>query len=78
MPKSSVQLGLAMCAVMAMFDVPSAPAQLYQVGDTVSDFSLYARRDFTNDQGQVVPAGSRVQLTDFDGKILFLEFFHIW
>ena len=53
-------------------------AATYQVGQVVDDFTLLARRAFTNDQGQVVAAGEPVRLRDFEGKIVFLEFFYVW
>ena len=56
----------------------SATAALYNEEDVVSDFTLYARRAFTNDTGAVVAAGAPVRLTDFAGKIVFLEFFYTW
>jgi hypothetical protein len=56
----------------------SSQAAIYKVGDIVSDFTLYARRPITNDLGQVTPAGSPVHLTDFAGKIVFIEFFYYW
>jgi len=56
-----------------------AAAQPYlAVGDVVGDFSLHARRAFTNDVGEVVAAGEPVRLSDFAGKILFMEFFYVW
>ena len=55
----------------------SAGAATYQVGNTVSDFTLVARRAFTNN-GALVPAGSKVHLRDFAGKIVFLEWFAVW
>jgi len=71
-------LALLGAGLLSLFPHPSQAASLYAVGDVVSNFSLYARRAFTNDAGQVVSAGSPVRLTDFDGKILFLEFFYEW
>lgn len=58
--------------------VSSTQAAVYKVGDIVSNFTLYARRPITNDLGQVTPVGSPVRLTDFSGKIVFVEFFYYW
>ncbi len=57
--------------------VHCAGAATYQVGNTVLDFTLVARRAFTNN-GVVMPAGSKVHLRDFEGKIVFLEWFAVW
>ena len=56
----------------------TAPAATYNEEDVVGDFTLHARRAFTNDAGATVPAGAPVRLTDFKGKIVFLEFFYYW
>ena len=53
-------------------------AATYQVGQVVDDFTLYARYAFTNDQGQVIAPGDPVRLSDFEGKIVFFEFFFWW
>ena len=51
---------------------------LYQVGQTVTNFSFVARRPFTRPDGTSVPAGARVYIKDFSGRIVFLEWFAVW
>lgn len=70
-------LGLWSSALLGSFS-PSSQAAIYKVGDIVGDFTLYARRPVTNDLGQVTPIGSPVRLSDFAGKIVFIEFFYYW
>lgn len=53
-------------------------AATYQVGQTVTNFSLIARRAFTRPDGTAVPAGATVRLQDFAGRIVFLEWFAVW
>src|SRR5262249_38877758 len=53
----------------------SAP---YVVGDVVTNFTLVARRPFTRPDGALVPAGASVHLSDFAGRIVFLEWFAVW
>src|SRR5262245_36570108 len=55
-----------------------ADAATYQVGLTVTNFTFAARRSFTRPDGTVVPVGGAVQLTDFAGRIVFLEWFAVW
>ncbi len=57
---------------------PDARAATYRVGDTAADFTLIARRPFTRPDGVVAPAGSVVRLSDFVGRIVFLEWFAVW
>jgi hypothetical protein len=47
----------------------------YKVGDTVTNFTLYTRRQWTNQTGRVFVPGTPLQLSDFAGSIVFLEFF---
>ena len=56
----------------------SAQAATYRVGDTVTNFTFVARRQFTRPDGTVVPPGGTVNLTDFHGRIVFLEWFAVW
>jgi thiol-disulfide isomerase/thioredoxin len=51
---------------------------VYQVGQTVTNFSFIARRQFTRPDGSVAPAGSRVYLRDFAGRVVFFEWFAVW
>ncbi len=53
-------------------------AATYRVGDEVTNFTFVARRPFTRPDGTTVPAGSAVRLTDFSGRIVFLEWFAVW
>lgn len=55
-----------------------AEAATYQVGQSVTNFSLVARRQFTRPDGTVVPAGATVRLSDFAGRVVFLEWFAVW
>ena len=57
---------------------PLAEATTYQVGQTVTNFSFVARRQFTRPDGTIAPAGSTVRLSDFTGRIVFLEWFAVW
>lgn len=58
--------------------VGSAQAGTYQVGDIVTNFTLVARRPFTRSDGTPVPAGATVHLSDFAGRVVFLEWFAVW
>ena len=53
-------------------------AATYQVGQTVTNFTFVARRPFTRPDGSVVPVGAPVNLRDFAGRIVFLEWFAVW
>jgi thiol-disulfide isomerase/thioredoxin len=55
-----------------------ARAATYRVGDPVTNFTLVARRQFTRPDGTIAPAGSNVRLSDFTGRIVFLEWFAVW
>jgi hypothetical protein len=57
---------------------PSAEAALYQPGDTVTNLTFVARRQFTRPDGTVIPAGAQVGIRDLAGRILFLEWFAVW
>ena len=52
-----------------------AEAALYQAGQIVSNFTLYARLPFTNMAGRVFSPLSPVRLTDLAGYVVFAEFF---
>jgi thiol-disulfide isomerase/thioredoxin len=58
--------------------IDSVQAATYRVGDTVTNFTLVARRQFTRPDGTVVPPGATVRLSDFTGRIVFLEWFAVW
>ena len=55
-----------------------ASAATYQVGNIVTNVTLVARRAFTRPDGTAVPAGATVNLHDFRGRIVFLEWFAVW
>src|SRR5437867_1218604 len=55
-----------------------AQAATYSVGDIVTNFTLVARRPFTRPDGTPVPAGATVRLSDFAGRVVFLEWFAVW
>ena len=59
--------GLALLAGFLPAVFQQASAQTYNVGDTVGDFTL-------NEHG----TGRAVRLSDFEGKIVFLEWFAWW
>ena len=56
-------------------NVSIAEAALYQAGQIVSNFTVYARLPFTNMAGRVFAPLSPVQLTDLAGYVVFAEFF---
>lgn len=65
-------------AVLWLAAIDSAPAATYRVGETVTNFTFVARKPFTRPDGTAVAAGSPVNLTDFAGRIVFLEWFAVW
>jgi thiol-disulfide isomerase/thioredoxin len=69
--------GLLLAAALVP-GIDPAQAATYRVGDTVTNFSFVARKQFTRPDGTVVPAGATVQLSDFVGRIVFLEWFAVW
>lgn len=68
---------LLLALVLADF-TEAASAATYQVGNLVTNFTLVARRPFTRPDGTAVPAGALVNLSDFVGRIVFLEWFAVW
>ena len=69
----SLLLALAM-----LVTADTAPAALYQVGDTVTNFTFVARRAFTRPDGVNVPVGAQVKIQDYPGHIIFIEWFAVW
>jgi len=69
----SILLALAM-----LVTADTAPAALYQVGDTVTNLTFSARRQFTRPDGVIVPAGAQAKIQDFPGHIIFIEWFAVW
>ena len=65
-------------ALAVLQESEPAQAAIYQVGQTVTNFSLIARRSFTRPDGTSAPAGSTVRLADFAGRVVFLEWFAVW
>jgi len=57
-------LGSSRCLLQAAY---------YQVGQIVTNFTLYARPSWTNSAG--FPPDAPMRLRDFAGKIIFVDFF---
>ena len=53
----------------------SSSALPYQVGDIVTNFTVYTRVKWTSPAGKIFMAGSPIRLSDFAGQIVFFEFF---
>lgn len=68
--KHSLVLGLMFVAFAGLYPVEGA---YYQVGQVVTNFTLYARQSWTNSLGFGEDAPMR--LSDFSGKIIFVDFF---
>lgn len=49
-----------------------------RVGDVASDLSFVARQEFMTLSGKKVLPGEKVQITDFAGSVVFLEWFAVW
>ena len=69
---------LLLLTFTTLHDSQFTNASTYRVGDTVANFTLVARRPFARPDGSPVPAGATVQLRDFAGRIVFLEWFAVW
>jgi hypothetical protein len=65
-------------ALALLLSVAKLSAATYQVGNIVSNFTLIARHPLTNDAGRIFASNAPVQLHDFAGKIIFVEFFAVW
>lgn len=65
---------------LALLQLGESPAPaLYSAGQVVTNnFYFIARRPFTRWDGTNVPAGARVYLRDFAGRVVFLEWFAVW
>ncbi len=72
----SIKILLLCLALTQGADV--AYAATYRVGDTVTNFTFVARKQFTRLDGTVVPAGAIVRLHDFAGNVVFFEWFAVW
>lgn len=68
---------LLVFACLKLGDFPAHAT--YQVGQAITNnFHFIARRPFKRPDGTAVPAGARVYLQDFAGRIVFLEWFAVW
>ena len=65
-PRALALVGLC----LALFAATTTRAQTYQVGDVVADFPLTQRNTGATETFNA--------LSDFEGKIIFLEFFYYW
>ena len=54
---------------------PVHSQSVYRVGDVVTNFTFYARRPWTNDAGSVFTPGTPLPLSEFAGRVVFVEFF---
>lgn len=63
----------AVCFLWLVAGAGVSQAAYYQVGQVVTNFTLYARPSWTNSLGY--PPNAPMPLRDFAGKIIFLEFF---
>jgi hypothetical protein len=61
--------------LLALAGTAPAPAALYKMGDIVTNFTLINRLAWTNESGRAFEPGSPLRLSDFGGKVLFMEFF---
>ena len=68
---AQVRLGMALLSMVLVSG--AARAAYYQAGDVITNFLLYARPSYTNSGGFADDAPMR--LSDFVGKIIFVEFF---
>lgn len=55
-------------------ELPSFAAY-YQPGQVVTNFTVYTRRSWTDSSGKTFAPGSPMRLSDFAGKVIFVEFF---
>jgi hypothetical protein len=58
---------------LAFASICQIEAAFYQPGQVVTNFTLYARPNWTNSAGFAAYAPMR--LSDFAGKVIFVEFF---
>lgn len=64
-----------LCALACLTGLESPGAQYYQVGQIVTNFTVYTRLLWTSPSGQVFNPGSPMCLSDFAGHVVFIEFF---
>jgi|GEM_PF-5285036 hypothetical protein len=79
-PSVVPRLSLLLFGCVALLASPArAQIGVYRIGDIVTNnFVMQNRYQWTNDNGQVFTPGSNFRLSDFAGKIVFLEFFAVW
>lgn len=65
---------LSCVAALVAMAVP-ARAAVYLPGEIITNFTLINRLAWTNESGRVFGAGAPLRLSDFGGKVLFMEFF---
>jgi len=53
----------------------AAGLEIAQASNPVTNFTFFSRRQWTNHAGRVFIPNAAVSLSDFEGQILFLEFF---
>ena len=69
------RVGLLGCVVAFVAATALARAGVYLPGEIVTNFTLINRLAWTNESGRVFGAGTPLRLSDFRGKVLFVEFF---
>jgi hypothetical protein len=50
-------------------------AAYYQAGQVVTNFTIYTRRAWSDSAGRTFAPGAPIRLSDFAGKVIFVEFF---
>src|SRR5262245_34748453 len=76
----TTKLTRGLLLAFVLFELSEFPAHaMYQPGQVITNNSYFiARRPFTRPDGTAVPAGARVYLRDFAGRVVFLEWFAVW
>jgi hypothetical protein len=67
--------GFLTCLVAFVAMTAPARAALYRPWDIVTNFTLINRLAWTDESGRLFGAETPLRLSDFGGKILFMEFF---
>ena len=67
--------GFLTCLLAFGAGIVPAQAAFYQPGHIVTNFTLINRLAWTNESGRVFGPDTPLRLSDFSGKILFMEFF---
>ena len=65
----------AMSLLLLLGGMSAPQAAFYQPGQVVTNFAIYTRRAWTDSTGKAFVPGSPIRLSDFAGKIIFVEFF---